>query len=95
MFKFTNLSTNETKEITSNAQGIAQWNDLLAETKVKIEEIKAPNGYVLNKTAQTVTIKPNETVSVTLLNLVNPIRPQLPEIPEKMITVMIKVKKMQ
>ncbi|EJW9248778.1 hypothetical protein OC441_002376, partial [Enterococcus faecalis] len=68
VFKFTNLSTNETKEITSNAQGIAQWNDLLAETKVKIEEIKAPNGYVLNKTAQTVTIKPNETVSVTLDN---------------------------
>lgn len=68
VFKFTNLSTNETKEITSNAQGIAQWNDLLAETKVKIEEIKAPNGYVLNKTSQTVTIKPNETVSVTLDN---------------------------
>ncbi len=68
VFKFTNLSTNKTKEITSNAQGIAQWNDLLAETKVKIEEIKAPNGYVLNKTAQTVTIKPNETVSVTLDN---------------------------
>ncbi|MFG5604624.1 prealbumin-like fold domain-containing protein, partial [Enterococcus faecalis] len=68
VFKFTNLSTKETKEITSNAQGIAQWNDILAATQVKIEEIKAPNGYVLTKETKTVTIEPSKTVSVTLDN---------------------------
>lgn len=68
VFKFTNLSTKETKEITSNAQGIAQWNDILAATQVKIEEIKAPNGYILTKETKTVTIVPSKTVSVTLDN---------------------------
>ncbi|HAP4915482.1 TPA: LPXTG cell wall anchor domain-containing protein [Enterococcus faecalis] len=68
VFKFTNLSTKETKEITSNAQGIAQWNDILAATQVKIEEIKAPNGYILTKETKTVTIEPSKTVSVTLDN---------------------------
>lgn len=68
VFKFTNLSTKETKEITSNSRGIAQWNDILAATQVKIEEIKAPNGYVLTKETKTVTIEPSKTISVTLDN---------------------------
>lgn len=68
VFRFTNLTTKETKELTSNAQGIAQWTDILAATKVKIEEIKAPTGYVFTKEAKTVTISPGETVAVTLNN---------------------------
>src|SRR5699024_4348801 len=67
VFRFT-TSAGQTKEITTGADGYATWNDLLVNTKVTIQEIKAPNGYVLNSTPQTVTIKANETTTISLDN---------------------------
>lgn len=67
VFRFT-TSEGQTKEITSGSDGYATWNDLLVDTKVTIQEIKAPNGYVLNSTPQTITIKANETTTVSLDN---------------------------
>ncbi|MEY8445504.1 SpaA isopeptide-forming pilin-related protein [Enterococcus ratti] len=67
VFRFT-ASTGQSKEITTDSDGYATWNDLLVDTKVTIQEIKAPNGYVLNQTPQTITIKANETTTVTLDN---------------------------
>lgn len=64
VFRFT-TSAGQTKEITTGADGYATWNDLLVDTKVTIQEIKAPNGYVLNSTPQTLTIKANETTTIT------------------------------
>ncbi|MCH1975767.1 SpaA isopeptide-forming pilin-related protein [Enterococcus hirae] len=67
VFRFT-TSDGKTKEITTGSDGYATWNDLLVDTKVTIQEIKAPNGYVLNATPQTVTIKANETTTISLDN---------------------------
>lgn len=64
VFRFT-TSAGQTKEITTGADGYATWNDLLVDTKVTIQEIKAPNGYVLNSTPLTLTIKVNETTTIT------------------------------
>lgn len=64
VFRFT-TSDGQTKEITTGSDGYATWNDLLVDTKVTIQEVKAPNGYVLNSTPQTLTIKANETTSIT------------------------------
>ncbi|WP_285760984.1 prealbumin-like fold domain-containing protein, partial [Enterococcus hirae] len=36
--------------------------------RYELHEIKAPNGYVLNATPQTVTIKANETTTISLDN---------------------------
>lgn len=67
VFRFT-TSDGKTKEITTGSDGYATWNDLLVDTKVTVQEIKAPNGYVLNATPQTVTIKANETTTISLDN---------------------------
>jgi LPXTG-motif cell wall-anchored protein len=64
VFRFT-TSDGQTKEITTGSDGYATWNDLLVDTKVTIQEIKAPNGYVLSSTPQTLTIKANETTTIT------------------------------
>ena len=64
VFRFT-TSDGQTKEITSGSDGYATWNDLLVDTKITIQEIKAPNGYVLSSTPQTITIKANETTTIT------------------------------
>ncbi|MGN8982238.1 SpaA isopeptide-forming pilin-related protein [Enterococcus villorum] len=64
VFRFT-TSDGQTKEITSGSDGYATWNDLLVDTKITIQEIKAPNGYVLSSTPQTLTIKANETTTIT------------------------------
>lgn len=67
VFRFT-TSEGEQKELTTDAEGIAIWHDLLVDTIVTIQEIKAPDGYVLNPTPQTITVKVNELTSVTLDN---------------------------
>ncbi|EME8112535.1 hypothetical protein MZM67_002528, partial [Enterococcus faecium] len=67
VFRFT-TSDGQTREITTGLDGYATWNDLLVDTRVTIQEIKAPHGYILNATPQTVTIKANETTTVTLDN---------------------------
>lgn len=67
VFRFT-TSDGQTREITTGSDGYATWNDLLVDTRVTIQEIKAPNGYILNSTPQTITIRANETTTVTLDN---------------------------
>ncbi|MBK0039324.1 MULTISPECIES: SpaA isopeptide-forming pilin-related protein [unclassified Enterococcus] len=67
VFLFT-TSDNQSREFTTNAQGIAEWRDLMHDTEVTMEEIKAPTGYVLNKTPQKITIRANETTTATFDN---------------------------
>ncbi|HGH4038975.1 TPA: SpaA isopeptide-forming pilin-related protein [Enterococcus faecium] len=67
VFRFT-TSDGQSREITTGSDGYATWNDLLVDTRVTIQEIKAPNGYILNSTPQTITIRANETTTVTLDN---------------------------
>lgn len=67
VFRFT-TSDNQTREITTGSDGYATWNDLLVDTRITIQEIKAPNGYILNSTPQTITIRANETTTVTMDN---------------------------
>lgn len=67
IFRFT-TSDGQSREITTGSDGYATWNDLLVDTRVTIQEIKAPNGYILNSTPQTITIRANETTTVTMDN---------------------------
>ena len=67
VFRFT-TSDGQSREITTGSDGYATWNDLLVDTRVTIQEIKAPNGYILNSTPQTITIRANETMTVTMDN---------------------------
>ncbi|MCA6712085.1 SpaA isopeptide-forming pilin-related protein [Enterococcus faecalis] len=55
-------------EVVTNANGEADLKDIPHGTKVTITEIQAANGYVLNKTPQTVTIEANKTITVTFKN---------------------------
>ncbi|MFP7291573.1 SpaA isopeptide-forming pilin-related protein [Enterococcus hirae] len=55
-------------EVVTNANGEADLKDVPHGTKVTIQEIQAANGYVLNKTPQTVTIEANKTVTATFKN---------------------------
>ena len=65
-FKFT--ADGESKELTTGANGRARWSDLMVDTEVTMEEIVAPNGYVINSVPQKLTIKANETTTVTFDN---------------------------
>lgn len=67
VFCFT-TADGQIKELTTDSDGVAIWHDLLVDTVVTIQEIKAPEGYVLNPTSQTVTVKVNELTSITLAN---------------------------
>ncbi|EMF0421926.1 Cys-Gln thioester bond-forming surface protein [Enterococcus hirae] len=55
-------------EVVTNANGEADLKDVLHGTKVTIQEVQASNGYVINKTPQTVTIEANKTVTATFKN---------------------------
>lgn len=55
-------------EVITNANGEADLKDVPHGTKVTIQDIQAANGYVLNKTPQTVTIEANQTVTATFKN---------------------------
>lgn len=57
-----------TKDITTNANGIAEIKGILQGTKVTITEVTAPNGFVNKSEIKTVTIEPNNTVEVRLDN---------------------------
>lgn len=57
-----------TVEKVTNAKGEIALNDILADTVITVQEVKAKNGYVLNKVPQKVTIKPSETVGLTFTN---------------------------
>lgn len=67
VFKFT-TSDGQTKEITTGADGKARWENIMADKQVTMDEIKAPDGYILNSKPQTITIKANETTTVTFDN---------------------------
>lgn len=67
VFRFT-TADGQIKELTTDSDGVAIWHDLLVDTVVTIQEIKAPEGYVLNPTPQTITVKVNELTSITLDN---------------------------
>ncbi|EOS7866231.1 LPXTG cell wall anchor domain-containing protein [Enterococcus hirae] len=55
-------------EVVTNSNGEADLKDVSHGTKVTIQEIQAANGYVINKTPQTVTIEANQTVTATFKN---------------------------
>ena len=55
-------------EVITNANGEADLKDVPHGTKVTIQEIQAANGYVINKTPQTVTIEANRTITTTFKN---------------------------
>lgn len=63
VFRFA-TSTGQVQEIMTNADGYATWNELLVDTKVTIQEIKAPDGYIWDTTPHTMTIKANETTTI-------------------------------
>lgn len=58
----------QTKEIVTDANGLAQINDLKAGTKVKITEITANNGFVNKGESKEITIEPNQTIEVIFNN---------------------------
>ncbi|MGT4665836.1 SpaA isopeptide-forming pilin-related protein [Enterococcus hirae] len=55
-------------EVITNVNGEAELRDIPHGTRVTIQEIQASNGYVINRTPQTVTIEANETVTATFEN---------------------------
>ncbi|MBC1444015.1 SpaA isopeptide-forming pilin-related protein [Listeria seeligeri] len=57
-----------TKDITTDANGIAEIKDIPQGTKVTITEVTAPNGFVNKGEIKTVTIEPNNTVEVRIDN---------------------------
>ena len=55
-------------EKTTNAYGIIEFEESLEPQKLKIKEISAPNGFVLDSTVHEVVIKAGETTEITLKN---------------------------
>lgn len=56
------------KEVVTDSNGVATIKDIPEGTTVTVSEVTAPNGYVNKGESKTVTIKPNDTVTVTLGN---------------------------
>ncbi|HAP4164494.1 TPA: VaFE repeat-containing surface-anchored protein [Enterococcus faecalis] len=54
--------------VKTNEKGIATVKNLTHGTKGTVVEIKAPSGYVLNKTSKDFTIEANKTIKVTIEN---------------------------
>ncbi|MGM0229039.1 hypothetical protein IGJ28_001101 [Enterococcus sp. AZ091] len=54
--------------VKTNDKGIATIKNITHGTKGTVVEIKAPTGYVLNKTSKDFTIEANKTIKVTLEN---------------------------
>ncbi|HCD4464018.1 TPA: VaFE repeat-containing surface-anchored protein [Enterococcus faecalis] len=54
--------------VKTNEKGIATIKNITHGTKGTVVEIKAPSGYVLNKTSKDFTIEANRTIKVTLEN---------------------------
>ncbi|MCO5478377.1 VaFE repeat-containing surface-anchored protein, partial [Enterococcus gallinarum] len=54
--------------VKTNEKGIATIKNITHSTKGTVVEIKAPTGYVLNKTSKDFTIEANKTIKVTLEN---------------------------
>lgn len=58
----------QTKELTTDKNGLASLTDLKAGTKVKISEVQASNGYVNGGETKEVTVEPNKTIEVIFKN---------------------------
>lgn len=56
------------KEVVTDSNGVATMKDIPEGTTVTVSEVTAPNGYVNKGEMKKVTIKPNETITVTLSN---------------------------
>lgn len=56
------------KEVVTDSNGLATIKNIPEGTTVTVSEVTAPNGYVNKGEMKKVTIKPNETVTVTLSN---------------------------
>lgn len=56
------------KEIVTDSNGLAMIKDIPEGTVVTVTEVTAPNGYVNKGEIKKATIKPNDTISVTLGN---------------------------
>ena len=54
--------------VKTNDKGIATIKNITHGTKGTVVEIKAPTGYILNKTSKDFTIEANKTIKVTLEN---------------------------
>ncbi|MEG2812968.1 MAG: SpaA isopeptide-forming pilin-related protein [Oscillospiraceae bacterium] len=66
VFKLTHQTLGTTYNITANEKGVANIKRLLF-GKWKIEEIKAPTGYVLDKTPQFVTLDDKQTQKLDIV----------------------------
>lgn len=58
----------QTKEIVTDANGLAQLDGIKAGTKVKITEVTASNGFVNKGESKEITIEPNKTIEVVFGN---------------------------
>ncbi|EAF0859633.1 LPXTG cell wall anchor domain-containing protein [Listeria monocytogenes] len=58
----------QSKEIVTDTNGLAQINDLKAGTKIKITEVTASNGFVNKGESKEITIEPNKTIEVVFGN---------------------------
>lgn len=56
------------KEVVTDSNGVATVKDIPEGTTVTVSEVTAPNGYVNKGEIKKATIKPNETITVTLGN---------------------------
>lgn len=65
-FNFTYDGKNVEKVTDGNGEFVI--NDIIADTKVTVTEIKAPNNYVINKTPQTFTVVAGQTTTLTFDN---------------------------
>lgn len=58
----------QSKEIVTDANGLAQLDGIKAGTKVKITEVTASNGFVNKGESKEITIEPNKTIEVVFGN---------------------------
>lgn len=59
---------NQTKEVMTDSNGLAQINDITQGTTVTISEVTAPDGFFNQGELKKVIVEPNKTIEVTLDN---------------------------
>ncbi|EAE4171293.1 hypothetical protein E1U17_15505, partial [Listeria monocytogenes] len=59
---------NQTKEVVTDSNGLAQINDITQGTTVTISEVTAPDGFFNQGELKKVVVEPNKTIEVTLDN---------------------------
>lgn len=73
-----NIKTNEKGEAISKKYNLINY------PKLTIREEKTKEGYILNETPQTITLKENEIVEVIFSNKKISEKPKIPEVPKKL-----------